>query len=52
MERKVGQVMMGLGFLAGLMIGSGYTGGGVALAVAASAAAWLMRRDARHGDHA
>lgn len=52
MEPKTNRVMMGLGLVAGLLIGIGHAGGGVALAVAAGAAAWLMRTDASARDRA
>lgn len=46
MERNANRVMMGLGLFAGLLIGTGHPGGGVALAIAAVAAAWLIRAEA------
>lgn len=52
MESKINRVMMGLGLVAGLMIGTGHAGGGMALAVAAGAAAWLTRIDASSRDRA
>lgn len=43
MESKLTRSLMGLGLIAGSMFGMGLPGGGVALAMAGIAAAWLLR---------
>lgn len=43
MESKVTRSLMGLGLLAGSMIGLGLPGGGVALMLAGVASVWLLR---------
>lgn len=43
MESKLTHSLMGLGLIAGSMFGMGLHGGGVALATAGVAAAWLLR---------
>lgn len=47
MESKLTQSLMMLGLLAGSMIGAGLPGGGVALAMAGIATAWLLRSGLR-----
>jgi hypothetical protein len=42
--------LMALGLLAGLMIGTGHPGGGLAVAVAAVAGVWMARSDALRRD--
>lgn len=41
MEQKISYLIMGLGLFAGMLLGAGYSGGGVAAAVAGAAGAWL-----------
>lgn len=49
MESATTRSLMALGLLAGLMIGTGHIGGGLAVAVAAGAGLWMVRADAvRH----
>lgn len=43
MELRIERVLMGLGLMAGLLIGTGHTGGGLAIVVAGAAAAWMLR---------
>ena len=43
MELRVERVLTGLGLMAGLLIGTGHTGGGLAMVVAGTAAAWMLR---------
>ncbi len=50
METGTTRSLIGLGLIAGLMIGTGHIGGGLAVAVAAGAAAWLARAEAFEGD--
>lgn len=42
--------LMVFGLLAGLMIGTGHPGGGLTVAVAAAAAAWMARAEGVHRD--
>ncbi len=44
------RALMALGLLAGLMIGTGHVGGGLAVAIAAGAAVWLTRSEALKRD--
>lgn len=46
MEPTINRVLMGLGVLAGLLIGAGNSGGGAVLAIAAATAVWLLRNEA------
>ncbi len=46
MEPTINRVLMGLGVLAGLLIGAGNGGGGAVLAIAAATVAWLLRSEA------
>lgn len=46
MESKLSRSLMGLGLVAGLLIGIGLPGGGAALAMAGAAAAWGLRTGA------
>ena len=46
MEFTTTRCLMALGLLAGLMIGTGHIGGGLAVAVAAGAGLWMARADA------
>lgn len=46
MEPTINRVLMGLGLLAGLLIGVGHSGGGVVVVVTAATAVWLLRTDA------
>ena len=46
MESRTSTSRMALGLLAGLMIGTGHIGGGLAVAVAAGASAWMTRAEA------
>jgi hypothetical protein len=49
MESATTTSLMALGLLAGLMIGTGHIGGGLAVAVAAGAGLWMLRADSvRH----
>lgn len=50
METGTTRSLIGLGLIAGLMIGTGHVGGGLAVAVAAGAAAWLGRAEALRSD--
>lgn len=50
METGTTRSLIGLGLIAGLMIGTDHIGGGLAVAVAASAAAWLGRAEALRSD--
>lgn len=43
MTPRINQLLMGFGLLAGLLLGTGNTGGGVAMAIAGAAGAWLVR---------
>ena len=45
MEFTTTRGLMALGLLAGLMIGTGHIGGGLAVAVAAGTGLWLARAD-------
>lgn len=38
--------LMALGLFAGLMIGTGHVGGGLVVAIAAGASAWMSRAEA------
>ena len=42
MKVSVNRVLMGFGLLAGLSMGIGYTGGGIALVLAGAAGAWMI----------
>ena len=46
MESATTKSLMALGLLAGLMIGTGHIGGGLAVAVAAGAGLWQARAEA------
>lgn len=49
MKSTTTRSLMALGLLAGLMIGTGHIGGGLAVAVAAGAGLWMARVDSvRH----
>lgn len=50
MESRTTRSLMGLGLLAGLLIGTGHIGGGLAIAVAAGAGLWMARADALKHD--
>lgn len=50
MEPKINRLLMGLGLIAGLLIGAGHIGGGAGLVIAAATAVWLLRSDAARGD--
>lgn len=52
MESKLTRSLMGLGLLAGSMIGAGLPAGGVALAMAGVATAWLLRTEPQEDEHA
>jgi len=47
MEHWINRLLMGCGSGAGLLLGTGHIGEGIALAVATIAAVWLMRMRAR-----
>lgn len=46
MESNTTKSLMALGLVAGLMIGTGHIGGGLAVAIAAGAGLWMARADA------
>lgn len=50
MQARLTHVLMGLGVCAGLMMGTGHVGGGLAVAVSAAALAWLGRVEAPRGE--
>lgn len=52
MELKFNNILMALGLISGLLLGTGQTGGGVTIAVCATAIAWLWRTDRLRGDGA
>jgi len=43
MEPKINRLLMSFGLLAGLMLGTGNTGGAIAMALAGATGAWLLR---------
>ena len=45
MKAKTTRSLMALGVLAGLMIGTGHIGGGLAVAIAAGAGLWMARAE-------
>lgn len=49
MEPKINRVLMGMGLLAGLLIGVGYIGGAIVVVIAAATTAWLLRSGAEPG---
>ena len=50
MESTTTKCLMALGLLAGLMIGTGHIGGGLAVTVATGAGLWVARADAVRDD--
>lgn len=44
------RALLALGLISGLMIGTGHIGGGLAVSVAATAAAWLARAGTANHD--
>ncbi|MFC5771266.1 hypothetical protein [Thauera sinica] len=50
MEPKINRVLMGLGLLAGLLIGVGHSGGAMVVVITAATAVWLLRSDAERSD--
>ncbi|MBS0542160.1 MAG: hypothetical protein JSR40_00270 [Proteobacteria bacterium] len=52
MEPKINRVLMGMGLLAGLLIGVGHIGGAIVVVIAAATTVWLLRSGADSGDRA
>lgn len=50
MQTITSRVLLALGLLAGLMIGTGHPGGALAVAVAAGAGIWLARAESVRRD--
>lgn len=47
MKSSIDRLLLGFGLLAGLMLGTGHAGGGIALMMAGAACAWLSRMPPR-----
>lgn len=52
MEPKINRVLMGMGLLAGLLIGVNYNGGATVVVVTAATTVWLLRTRGDRGDRA
>ena len=50
MQTITSKVLLALGLLAGLMIGTGHPGGALAVAIAAAAGIWMARADSVRRD--